>query len=66
MAEIVNLRLARKARARALAEQQAQQNRVIFGQKKAEKTLIKAEKQRQDKIHAGGKLNLRPSQDEKG
>lgn len=37
MAEIVNLRQARKARDRKQAEQQAAENRVKFGRTKAEK-----------------------------
>lgn len=38
MSEIVNLRLARKARDRKRAEQQAAENRMKFGRTKAEKT----------------------------
>jgi hypothetical protein len=38
MAEIVNLRQARKARDRKRAEQQAAENRAKFGRTKAEKT----------------------------
>lgn len=41
-AEIVNLRRARKARARADAENKAAENRVAFGQSKAEKALRQA------------------------
>lgn len=37
MAEIVNLRLARKARARSVAERAAEANRARFGRGKAEK-----------------------------
>ncbi|RXT54993.1 hypothetical protein B6S44_11905 [Bosea sp. Tri-44] len=44
MAEIVNLRRARKARDRATAEAQAAQNRIDFGRTKAERTLTEAEK----------------------
>lgn len=43
MAEIVNLRRARKARDRASAEAQAEQNRITFGRTKAERELTKAE-----------------------
>lgn len=43
MAEIVNLRLARKARDRRNAEQQASENRAKFGRTKAEKAKQKAE-----------------------
>ncbi|WP_201859923.1 DUF4169 family protein [Microvirga soli] len=43
MAEIINLRQARKNKARADKEARAEQNRVSFGRTKAEKTLTKAE-----------------------
>lgn len=45
MAEIVNLRRARKAKARTEAEKKAADNRVAFGRSKAEKTLAKVEKE---------------------
>ncbi len=41
MAEIVNLRMARKAKVRAQAEQQAAENRAKFGRTKAEKMTQK-------------------------
>jgi ATP-dependent Zn protease len=44
MAEIVNLRRARKQRARQEAEAQAQRNRVAFGRAKAERRLSQAER----------------------
>ena len=37
MAEIINLRPARKQKARADKETQAEQNRILFGRTKAEK-----------------------------
>lgn len=43
MAEIVNLRLARKAKARAGKEEVAAQNRTAFGQSKAERERKAAE-----------------------
>ena len=43
MAEIINLRQARKKKARADKEARAEQNRVSFGRTKAEKTLTKTE-----------------------
>lgn len=43
MNEIVNLRRARKAKARALAEAEAAANRISHGRAKAEKKLTKAE-----------------------
>ena len=39
MAEIINLRLARKARKRSDAESQANANRAKFGRGKAERTV---------------------------
>jgi hypothetical protein len=43
MAEIVNLRRARKARAKTDAETQAAQNRMRFGQTKAERERVAAD-----------------------
>lgn len=65
MGEIVNLRLARKAKARAGAERQAEQNRVMFGRIKAEKLAAKAEAKRAEKSHAAGRLEPtdRPGRD---
>lgn len=44
MAEIVNLRQARKKKARAEKEARAAENRILFGRTKAEKELTKAER----------------------
>ena len=44
MAEIVNLRKARKAKARADKEAQAAANRVKFGRSTAEKRQVEAER----------------------
>ena len=44
MAEIVNLRQARKARDRASREAEAAQNRLLFGRTKAERRLSDAER----------------------
>jgi hypothetical protein len=46
MAEIINLRQARKQKARADKEVRATENRLSFGRTKAEKTLTKAEQDR--------------------
>ena len=43
MNDIVNLRRARKAKARALAEAEAAANRISHGRTKAEKKLTEAE-----------------------
>lgn len=44
MAEIINLRRARKQKVRAEAEKTAEQNRISFGRTKAERNLTKAER----------------------
>lgn len=44
MGEVVNLRRARKDRARREKEAQAQDNRVAFGRSKAERELADAKK----------------------
>ncbi len=41
MADIINLNKVRKSREKAARESQAKQNRVSFGQKKAEKKVIR-------------------------
>lgn len=46
MAEIVNLRQVRKLRKRIQAEQAAAENRAIFGETKAARTLRKREAER--------------------
>lgn len=57
MAEIVNLRRARKAKARANAEADANANRVQFGRTNAEKQLTKAEKEAAERKLDGHKRN---------
>ena len=49
MADIINLRNVRKQKARADKDVQAAQNRVLFGQTKAEKLKRSAEKALADK-----------------
>jgi hypothetical protein len=48
-ADIVNLRRARKAKARSEREKTAADNRVAFGLSKAEKRLTKAEREREQR-----------------
>lgn len=55
MAEVVNLRMARKARERREAEKQAQANRALHGQTKAAREMAKAEKQRSARLLEGVK-----------
>ena len=62
MAEIINLRMARKARARDAVQKQADENRVIFGQTKAEKQARKAEKARAEKALLAGKIDNKRSE----
>jgi hypothetical protein len=53
--EVVNLRLARKNKARVEAEKQAEENRLKFGRSKAEKSLSSARKNLADKTLDGSK-----------
>lgn len=55
MAEIVNLRLARKARQRAESAQAAAVNRAKFGQTRAERDLRQSEAERAARIVDGAK-----------
>lgn len=56
MAEIINLRLAKKALARSEAEKRAAENRVKFGRTKREKSAMRAEKNRADAAHDAKRL----------
>jgi hypothetical protein len=56
MAEIVNLRQARKQKARAEAEKTAAQNRISFGRTKAERKLTEAERDKAARHIDGHKL----------
>jgi len=44
LADIVNLRRARKLRERGRQQTEAAQNRVVFGRSKAEKRLVESER----------------------
>lgn len=55
MAEIINLRNARKQKARADKEVQSSQNRILFGRTKAEKLQQAAEKKLAEKAIDGHK-----------
>jgi hypothetical protein len=44
LAEIVNLRRARKSKARERQQAEAAQNRAVFGRSKAEKHLVESER----------------------
>jgi hypothetical protein len=56
MAEIVNLRRARKQRARQDADKQAEQNRISFGRTKAERSLSDAERDKAARALEGHRL----------
>lgn len=56
MAEIINLRRARKQRARQDADEQAQQNRIAFGRTKAERRLTEAERDKAARTLDGHRL----------
>lgn len=55
MAEIINLRQARKARARAEAAARADANRIAFGRTPQEKALASAEALRRARLLDGAK-----------
>ncbi|WP_369695438.1 DUF4169 family protein [Jiella marina] len=58
MAEIVNLRQARKARKRQDEAQRAEENRKRFGRTKSEKTLQSREAQRAEALLDGAKREV--------
>lgn len=53
MAEIVNLRRAKKAKARADADAQAAENRALFGRTKAEKQRTEVEREKAQRAIEG-------------
>ena len=56
MADIINLRKARKAKTRSADEQRAVENRILHGMTKGEKSALKAEKERHEAQIAGLRL----------
>ena len=56
MADVINLRLARKAKARAEADKSAAANRAKHGRTKADKTRAMIESQRVERDLQGKKL----------
>jgi hypothetical protein len=55
MAEIVNLRRARKAKARATTAAQAEANRIAFGRTKAEREVATLDAERARRLLDGAK-----------
>ncbi len=66
MAEIVNLRRARKQRAAAGREAEAQRNRVLHGRTKGEKLRDRLEAERADRAADGARLDQDPSTEPSG
>lgn len=64
MGDVVNLKGARKAKARVEAEAKAQANRVAFGRTKAEKRLTKAEREAAERKLEGHKRDDDSDDDE--
>ena len=60
MADIINLKQARKSKARKAKDATAEQNRAKFGRTKAEKTLVETEKNK-ERRDLDGKLRLVPT-----
>ena len=56
MAEIINLKRARKARAKADKDKRAQANRVLHGTPKVVRNLAEARKNKADEALSGHKL----------
>jgi DNA replication protein DnaC len=61
MAEIINLRQARKTRKRQESESRAQANRLKHGSTKAEKRIAEMDRQRQDAAIEGARRD--PAED---
>ena len=62
MAEIINLRMARKARARSEGERIAAANRAKFGQTKADSTRQRAEAARAERLLDHARREIDPEQ----
>jgi hypothetical protein len=62
MGEVVNLRLARKQRARAAASVRADENRRLFGRNAAQKAIDTAERSRLTRTLDGARRNDEPSE----
>lgn len=65
MPDPVNLRLARKRRARAEKERVAEENRVRFGRPKAEKETIARESERESRTLEGHRRQRPPTHEDR-
>ena len=63
MADIINLRTARKAKARVEKDMKAEENRVLFGRPNKAKTLAQAKKAIEVSRHEGHRLVLSEPQE---
>lgn len=64
MAEIINLKAVKKAKARAEKDREAEANRAKFGRTKSEKTRDEAETIKRDRTLDGAKIETDQSEDE--
>ncbi len=60
---VVNLRQARKKKARSDRENAAEQNRISFGRTKAEKSLTRALAEKAKHTHEQGRIETKPEKD---
>lgn len=65
MAEIVNLRAARKQKLRSQKEKAADANRVLHGRTKTERLSSKAEREKRDAAHDAHRIDRAPEPGEK-
>lgn len=63
MAEIINLRMARKARTRAADKAGAEANRAQHGRTRAEKTATEAERARIERTLDGARIDRTTQED---
>lgn len=61
MAEIVNLRMARKRKARDEREREADRNRIVHGRSKAERQRLEAEQGRAERFVEGHRRQSSPA-----
>jgi hypothetical protein len=64
MAEVINLRLARKARKRDAAARQAQANRALHGEPKMLRTLRQTEAARATRQHDAAQRDITKPEDD--
>ena len=65
MGDVINLNQVRKARARAEAAKEADNNRTVHGTPKALKKKTRSDRQKSEKTHAGKKLEGKHTETDK-